>query len=449
MKLCSLALTLSAALAAQTHADGTVSRGMAFTPIAGSAYGQETAADVSTRPWIIPYGFTQSIVSDETRLNLYVGHDRYDMNTVNESGMAAGRYLYRTHEVRGGAIGSALRIDGGSGAAVSVVDLKTGVAREVVWRADWEGLDGLVWTPWHTLMFAEEVDTAARTDPDVPEAQAGLVYELTPDPKDPMSAERVIVRPLLGAMAHEGIEVDAAGHVYVVDEYRKGAIYRFVPARFGDLSSGQLYALRVKNGGKTGPAEWVALDVAQARIRARIAAEAVQATGYCRPEDIERIDHTLYVALTCEDVDDPDNTSGVNANGHAVGAVLAVDLGEQPVVRYAVAAGKNTPFEVQPTADKSGVTGFAKVDNLASGPDGRLWMVEDNEYSDIWVYDPRSSDLNGDGFRDDVQLFASLKDRQGEGSGVYFGTDANTLYVNVQHAGTGNDKTMAISKAHE
>ena len=40
------------------------------------------------------------------------------MNTVNESGLQAGRYLYRTHEVRGGKIGvdgNSLRIDGSSG----------------------------------------------------------------------------------------------------------------------------------------------------------------------------------------------------------------------------------------------------------------------------------------------------------------------------------------------
>ena len=114
------------------------------------------------RPGSFPKAIVQSIVSDETDLDIYVANDWNDMNTVNETGKHAGRYLYRTHEVRGGAIGNdgnSARIDGGSGGAVSVVDLKTGVAKEVVGRADWEALDGIVWTPWQTVLFAEEAGT--------------------------------------------------------------------------------------------------------------------------------------------------------------------------------------------------------------------------------------------------------------------------------------------------
>ena len=448
MKKSTLALTLLAAFAAQAHAGSTVNGPMSFDPIAASAYGMESDADIATAPWRIPEGYVQSIVSDETDLDIYVGTDWNDMNTTNESGKHAGRYLYRTHEVRGGAVGddrNSLRNDGGSGGAVSVVDLKTGVAREIVGRADWEALDGIVWTPWQTILFAEEAATTARPDPDAPQATAGLVYELKLDKHDRMAAESVTVRPMLGALAHEGIEIDAEGNVYVIDEDRKGAIYKFVPTHYGDLSSGQLYALRVAGGAKTGAAEWVALDMAQAQIRANVAARAVVATEYCRPEDIERIDSTLYVALTCEDIDDPANTSGKNAAGYNVGAVLAVELGEKTSAKYVVASGKNTPYENHATA----TTGFAKVDNLANGPDGKLWMVEDNDYSDIWVYDPRSEDANGDGYRDGVHLFASLKDKPAEGSGIYFGKDPDTLFVNVQHSGTGNDKTMAITKQRE
>ena len=65
----------------------------------------------------------------------------------------------------------------------------------------------------------------------------------------------------------------------------------------------------------------------------------------------------------------------------------------------------NAPIEDQ----ANGVTGFKGPDNLANGPDGKLWIVEDNAFSDIWVYDPRSKDANKDGYRDGVHLFASLK----------------------------------------
>ena len=248
-----------------------------------------------------------------------------------------------------------------------------------------------------------------------------------------------MVRPQLGALAHEGIEVDATGNVYVIDETPSGSIYRFVPQHYGDLSRGQLYALKVSGQAKTGRADWIALDRAQVQVSAREAATAVGATPYCRPEDIERIDQTLYVALTCEDVDDAANTRGP-------GAILAIDLDAPPVVRYVVAPGRNVPFEIQPGLFSAGVTGFRNPDNLAQGPDGTLWIAEDNAWSDIWVYDPRSKDANGDGYRDGVTLFASLKDQAGEASGIYFGPDPGTLFVNIQHSGTGNDKTVAISR---
>lgn len=438
MKHSRLAVTLVAAFAAQAHAGSVVDGPMSFRPIAGSAYGMDADASIAAEPWLIPAGYVQKIVSDEKGLDIYVANDWNDMNTVNETGKHAGRFLYRTHEVRGGAIGNdgnARRNDGGSGGAVSVVDLKTGVAKEVVGRADWEALDGILWTPWQTILFAEEAGTTARPDLDHPAATAGLVYELRLDPLDLTVAESVTVRPLLGALAHEGIETDAEGNVYVIDEDRRGSIYKFVPESYGDLSGGRLYALRVKNGARTGSAEWVALDMKQVQIRANVAARAVGATEYCRPEDIERIASTLYVALTCEDVDNPANTRGR-------GAVMAVELGDKPLVSYVVAAGRNAPIE----DSARGITGFKSPDNLADGPDGKLWIVEDNAHSDIWVYDPRSKDANGDGYRDGVYLFASLKDKRAEGSGIYFGKDPYTLFVNVQHSGTGNDKTMAITR---
>lgn len=416
--ICAVMSSTSKAAAAVT--DGP----MSFEPIAGSAYAELTADAVvlDSEPWIVPRGFGQIIVSDEGKLDIYAGSDWPDMNTLNETGKDAGRYLYRTHEIRprssdGGA---------GRGAAVSVVDLKTGETRVLAQRADWEALDGIVWTPWGTLLVTEEAGRARLRDPDFPAAARGLVYELELDNKNPMRAGRIIVRPLLGSLAHEGIELDREGNVYVIDEDASGAIYKFVPKRYGDLSDGQLYALKVVGDNardKTGPAEWVALDMSLARVDARTAADNVGATSYVRPEDIERVGDVLYVAITGES------------------RVLSISLGRQPVVKNFVKAGLNAPIENR----GAGVTGFHSPDNLANGPDGTLWIVEDNVPSDIWVALP---DKDGDGASDGVHLFASLKDVAAEGSGIYFSEDARTLFVNVQHSTTGNDKTVAITR-HE
>jgi len=94
MKVSALALTLAAAFAVHAHADATVVNGpMSFNPIAASAYGMDADPGIAATPWVIPEGYVQSIVSDETGLDIYVASDWHDMLTVNETGRHAGRYL--------------------------------------------------------------------------------------------------------------------------------------------------------------------------------------------------------------------------------------------------------------------------------------------------------------------------------------------------------------------
>lgn len=422
-----LAAAVGAVVASSAFADTTINGPMAFDPIAGSAYVELTADPtiLTNAPWIIPQGYKQFIVSDETNLNIYAESDWNDMNTVNETGKHAGRYLYRTHEVRP----DENNLGAYTGGAVSVLDLKTGEAKVVLQRKDLEALDGIVWTPWGTVLFAEETGDAVFTDPDFPAATRGLLYEMKLHRKDPTKPEWVKVRPMLGSVSHEGIEIDAEGNVYVIDETSPGAIFKFVPKHYGDLSKGQLYALKIvdsTNADRTGAADWVALDMDLAQVDARAAATLVGATGYGRPEDLERIGGTLYVAITSE------------------ARVLSISLGNKPMVRDFVKAGLNVPVENR----SAGITGLRNPDNLAKGADGKLWIVEDNVPSDIWVAQP---DKDGDGASDGVHLFASLKDNTAEGTGIYFGKDPRTLFVNVQHSATGNDKTMVITnrKQHD
>ena len=82
---------------------------MGFEPIAGSASYADGVAQAwdAAAPWVVPDGFTQTLLSGEDEsqcrgLDIYGGglDDWHDMNSVNETGRQAGRYLYRTHEVR-------------------------------------------------------------------------------------------------------------------------------------------------------------------------------------------------------------------------------------------------------------------------------------------------------------------------------------------------------------
>ena len=119
------------------------------------------------------------------------------------------------------------------------------------------------------------------------------------------------------------------------------------------------------------------------------------------------------------------------------GRVLAINLWSLEVSDF-VKPGVNVPVET------SSQTGFDNPDNLAQTPDGKLIIVEDNVPSDIWVVDV---DRDGDGAADAVWHFASLTDPGAEGTGIYFGKDPKTMFVNVQRSTVDDgDATWAITR---
>jgi len=217
-----------------------------------------------------------------------------------------------------------------------------------------------------------------------------------------------------------------------------GAIFRFVPDRRGDLSSGRLYALRVLSG-RTGPAVWEPLDLDPATFDSDAAAQAVGATAWDRPEDVEIATSTgnarggnsiMYVAVT-ESSDLPQDN----------GLVLRIELkGDEAYVSNYVEPGVNVAVE----AGGDSGTGFDDPDNLALAPNGDLYITEDDAPSDVWV-------ARGNGqVASQVELFSRLLDCSAEATGIYFARDGQTLWVNSQHAGLngGDDLTLAITRVH-
>lgn len=432
------ALVSSSVAVLATHtapavADGSETGPFGFQPIPQSA---DASTWDETRPFVIPEGFSQSVVSDESNLNIYDDgiDDWNDMNTVNENGKFAGRYLYRTHEVRCGApwapFPDCATYPGG---AVSVVDLRTGAANVLAQDPSYQALDGIRWTPWGSLLFAEETT-------------GGRLFEILLNQQD-LTSGTVIDRPAVGRLAHEGIAIDNAGAVYVVDEWRGltaecpdgtlpcgGGIYKFVPANYGDLSTGELFVLGVEGGEyNTGQGQWLGpIDPEKARQAGSEAGGA----SYQRPEDLEIIDNVLYVAVT----EGPRDEAGDEI---FEGRVLAVDLNSLKVTNF-VMPGVNAPVEKGKPGQEGFQTGMDSVDNLATTPDGKLMIVEDNLPSDIWVAD---TDHDGDGVSDNVWLFGSLADPEAEATGIYFGKDPKTLFVNIQHsANEDGDGTWAITR---
>jgi sugar lactone lactonase YvrE len=389
-----------------------------FTPLASSAVC--TVGGDAVKPLVLPIGFDQIAVASEPSYA-----DVPDMNVQNETGPQAGRYLYRVHEV-------------GSNGSLSVTDLETGVTKTIAQRTDWESLDPTAWTPWGTLLFAEETGSARFRDPDYPAAVGGLVYEVFFAKGDPTVVEKVVARPAIGAKSHEGMRFDSKGNLYSISERTPGYLFKFVPDRKGDLSEGQTYVLRITSadGDRTGDAEWVSLDRAAVQVDASAAADAVHATGYGRPEDVEMAfghsgsvkDDRFYVAITSEH------------------RVLAVDLGKDGESGQATAhvsqylrAGVNAPAD------------FEMPDNLALDRAGNLYITEDpggsfasgkRKGDDIWVAAPG---VGGNAAASSVVRFASLTDCEAEPTGIYFDRNADRLFVNVQHRGGDMlDKTMAM-----
>jgi hypothetical protein len=416
--------------------------GFRFTALSSSFACTVSGGD-PVNPLSLPSRLTQSIIVSEPQVA-----DAIDMNTQNENGRDAGRYLYRPAE---GAIGE-----------VSVTDLKNlgpNSTKRFAFRADWESMDPIVWTPWGTLLVAEEVSVpAGRPDPDFPAAKAGLVYELFPNKNDPSVNDRIAVRPALGSKAHEGMRFDKDGSLYSISEKNPGYIFKFTPDRKGDLSSGQLYVLKITSptGDRTGEAEWIPLDRDRVKIDASAEADAAGATGYNRPEDVElatssgnfpQNPNTLFVAVT-------------GPVGPADNRILAIDLDDRHGRGHEHAdwRGKksnSTAFVYDYVKIGLNATSeFEWPDNVALDPEGNLYITEDpggnfaggkRKGDDIWVARPGRGEHALAAL---VERVASLTDCDAEPTGIYWELRGDRLFVNVQHRGGDHlDKAVAIESA--
>ncbi|MDJ0808346.1 MAG: DUF839 domain-containing protein [Gammaproteobacteria bacterium] len=244
---------------------------------------------------------------------------------------------------------------------------------------------------------------------------------------------------------------------YVVDKHRGrtsgcdgvvpcgGGVYKFVPAAYGDLSEGDLYASKVTGADGVGQGEWGGpIDP----LMARESGSEFGGQSYQRPEDLKIIDGVLYVIIT-EGLSD----TATNLDSGELeftkelyeGRVIPIGLETLMVTNFAK-AGVNVPVEIGKPGDDGFQTGFDSVDNLAEVPNGDLVVVEDNKPSDIWF---ASTETNEFGTSEEVELFASLTDPGAEGTGIYFSPfDDDTLYVNIQHsAADDGDGTWAIKKS--
>jgi len=410
-----------------------------FTPLRGDV-------GVATLPDAAPYRlsspqFTQRtlIARDPAQIQRFdSGH--YDMITANESGPDAGRYLFIPFET--------------NQAGIQRFDLRTQTV-VTLWAspvaapalASYVAFDASFWTPWGSLLTAEEAWTRRSGAP----SHYGRLLEVV----NPLAAPadiKLVHRNILPRVAHEGLAFDAKRNMYFIDERYRGHIFRYTSvqpyAKDGDtfFAAGQSFVLRVGDGQvseATGAASWIpltdphgaplpgavvitdagrltAIDGAATPLLA-----AFRGTVFDRPEDIEiktppNGKQILFIATTAQH------------------KVFSIDLTSLTVKLF---ASQNT-FDMA-TGARVG-TAFRNPDNLAIDAHNNIYIVEDQPggVGDIWF----AKDEDNDGVAETIGKWASLSTQGAESSGLYFDKfNPRVAYLNVQHPINGIDRTIMIT----
>jgi hypothetical protein len=288
------------------------------------------------------------------------------------------RFLYQGHENGAGGAGAITRINLDADAAHRV----TLMATQDDHGTPLTTIDGSTWDPFAgRLLFTTE-------SPDKP------TYAATPDYPSTVSD----VSGALGRGGYEGIQDDSAGNLWIVEDI-SGAkkagtnakvpnsfVYRYVPARPGDLSHGRLQALQVLNDGGTpitqasqtaldAPDEvalhtygksfrtrWVTVhDTATdgtAPFNANTAAKGKDATPFKRPENGAFRPGSRFGEFYFDETGDTNATSPENSTAGGSGSVLKLT-------------------QSGPSANEGRLTMFYKSDVTHSGFDNVAFVSRD------------------------------------------------------------------------
>lgn len=389
-----------------------------------------------------------------------------------------GRYLFIPHETPVGAGISRYSLDDDTSTLLFAGDQRgagpDGVRgnRDDQWENDFGAFDPARWTPWGTVIAAEEWSGLGR-----------VVEIMDPwaSPNDPVAGGSELVEgrdwrvlTSIASVSHEGINFSVSAPqrvLYFIDEDNSGSIYKLVLTKPGDIAAGgQTFVLVGDNfkgdpaanwnsganatkevqDSRFGSARWVAItgpngealpgipspfgpsvlacgpndpaDPCRSEdIRpGRVAADAAGGLPFGRPEDMSIVTNkygqqVLYVTTTSE---------------HGVISILSNASSSTAIVKpfVTLATPKNVGFE--PT------TGILNSpDNLAVDSQGNIYVVEDapngdDVGGDIWF----ARDVNDDGVAESLDHFMSIQVDGAEATGMVFNPrEPSKFVVAVQH----------------
>lgn len=398
-----------------------------FTPLTG-------AVPAGSLPETAPFklanpAFTQqAIVINNSPTNY---GDNWDMIDTNRTGPDAGRYLFTPYETGSAGV---MRVDTWTNSAQTIVAPGT---------QGFVSGDASRWTQWGSYLTAEESWGTGSTK--------GRLFEVT-NPLAAVGGINFVNRTTaLPNVSHEGLVFDSANNLYFIDETNGASIYKFTStnpnATNGNdfFAAGQTFALKVGAGNNeraTGALTWEALtdasgallpatlstDLAGSSFDGRAAANAVGATNYNRPEDLEiqtgAFGEIVYVATTTDH------------------EVYAINLATNSVSLFASRATTDLA-----TGLAVG-TAFTNPDNIAIDADGNIYVIEDQPggSADIWF----GKDTNKDGDLSDagegLARWMALSTVGAEPTGLYFDVfNPAVAYINVQHADSDKDTLIKIT----
>ncbi|AZA83375.1 twin-arginine translocation pathway signal protein [Chryseobacterium lactis] len=284
-------------------------------------------------------------------------------------------------------------------------------------------------TPWGTVVTAEESVTSNDVNGDGYKDYGWLV-EI-----DPATAQVISKNPngskgklwQMGIMNHENVVINSAGTIaYYGEDGGTHMVYKYVMDTPNNLSSGDLYVLKLDQGLTTGgdpagtTATWVKVPnkIQADQNNTTTNALSLGGTKFNGVEDVDisPLDGKIY--FTAKGLD---KVYRLKDEGTTASQVETFVGGSNSVYSF------NTPQGMKSEAWGDG------NDNLTFDELGNLWVLQDGGKNYIWVIAPDHTQANPK-----VRLFASMP-AGSEPTGLTFTPDHKFGFFSIQHP----DSTIA------